>query len=161
MAKNNNPSYEEVFWKVESKDTQIHWIDKPKIVSAIEIEGASSSSGGGWAKTIIFDRPSWEGTWVQLFDWFWFTPTSYTIIAWSNYWSISWWAYDWNVSKCTYLFNYIGYADVSISSTKSIFIQSSASNRTQGAHDSFTWDWININFTESDVTTTLTITAYS
>lgn len=76
MAKNNNPSYEEVFWKVESKDIQIHGIDKPKIVSAIEIEGVSSGGGEGKAFTKSFqfnaaDHPVWS---VMTFDWFWFTP---------------------------------------------------------------------------------------
>ena len=54
------------------------------------------------SKTLIFTRPSSDGSWTQSFEWFWFKPTNYTIDAYYNWTtdhdSYSTWWYDWTNS---------------------------------------------------------------
>lgn len=165
MAKNNNPSYEEVFWKVESKDTQIHGIDKPKIISAIEIEGAASSSGG--SKILTFTRPSTDWSWNFSFEWFWFTPTKYDIVAWRNAtWlacsSMWWYDSDWNEWCLTFRPNGSSQSETASStSVLRVFYTNAWGGDTRASHNSFTADWIWLTFNASAENIKMRITAYT
>ena len=171
MAKNNNPSYEEVFWKVESKDIQIHGIDKPKIVSQIEIEGVSSS--WGWSETLSFIRPASTWTWTQSFSWFSFTPTRYDIVAWRswdatgtgtllNCHSICSYSSTWAERGMRVNPNWALQSECwTTTSLVRVLYSSAWWGQTRASHSSLNSDWITLNFIDSAEDIDITITVYS
>ena len=162
MAKNYNPSYEEVFWKVESKDVQIHGIDKPKIVSQIEIEGLSSETAWSLTKALYFTKWVWSWLWILPFVWFWFTPTWYNIKAYAlwlstntDWYSDSTYTTIWN--RWVYWYN-TGRRD---DTPNAIKVRVAVWDRTQANHSSFIEDWIELDFSHDDQNIGFVITAYS
>ena len=163
MAKNNNPSYEEVFWKVESKDTQIHGIDKPKIIGAIEVEwGGGSSWNNSWLE--FYSMPIWASWTINCWG-FWFTPTRYLIKAWldtsNQFWASSNWSYV-NWSTNTFYDREDTWATGHYVTTSFVVnVYDDILNRSALFHQEFTSDWIILNISTSLVPIKFTISAYS
>jgi hypothetical protein len=70
-----NPTYEEIFWIKEAKINLLPWINAPKIVAEIEVEG-NSWWGGGQAETTLlqFDATPYSVGQVVTFNGFGFKP---------------------------------------------------------------------------------------
>jgi len=156
-----NPSYEEVMKdNLPRVPNQIYWIDKPKLIWDIEVEG-----GWGWGetKTLYFTKWVWSWTGIIPFTWFWFTPTWYNIKAYtlatrtdtdgysdSSYDLLSWtcqWAYWYNS----------WWRGTTINAIK---VRVALWNRTQANHSAFISDGIELDFSDDLQNIWFTITAY-
>lgn len=97
----NNPSYEEVLWIQKKEDKSIYWINKPKLISQIEVEweswGVEWKAYTLWIQINAADYSIWE---VVSFEGFWFKPKK-VMIQWN--WTVWLWYFDylWEKSDST------------------------------------------------------------
>lgn len=146
-----NPTKEEVFGETPKVDEQIHWIDKPKIVSQIEIEGGWSGWGGN-IRTIEIDRDWSLWTWDFTIDWFWFKPKYVKIKAIYSSSPTAW--SEWEFSDEWVTGGFITYWqwtwEVKTTAARIIYCYQWTSSSIQAWYlKSFDSDWVTVWFTTS------------
>lgn len=121
-------------------------------------------SGVGWGKTLIFSRASSVWTGNQSFTWFWFTPSSYRILA-SREWisatdapCFSDWWYDGTTQA---IMQVADHSNVVLTwYVLRLLYDNQGWSRTSATHVSFDSDWITLNFNFSWENSYLFITCY-
>lgn len=141
-------------------EEDIPWINQQRLISWVNTTWWSS-----WTASMkIFTRLATVWTWIQTFEWFWFKPSSYRILAvrteitWTNVQTYSDWWYDWTTEQIMMVAD--AYSRVLTDYVLRVFYDNQWWWRTSANHDSFTNDWIKLNFNYSWENTTLFITAY-
>lgn len=140
---------------------QSYWKNNQELDANIALRNLPS----GWStKTIRVVRAATVWTWLQSFTWFWFTPTSCSIIArraWNTTvatWSLWWYNSEW---YCLQLADW-GSNDVSWSwYVVRVFYANQWWDRTSATFNSFDTDWITLNFNYSVEDIVMEITCYS
>jgi hypothetical protein len=144
-------------------ETDIPWLWPEMLDSNVSIRWGSS---WGWTKMLIFERLASVWLWLQTFSWFWFTPKWYRILMARNELTVNdapcysdWW-YDW-ITK-SYLQIADHYSRVTTwSRVARLLYTNQWGGQTAADHDSFTSDWIILDFETSDENCTIFITAYA
>lgn len=141
--------------------TDIPWLWPEKLDSNVSIRG---NSWWGWVKMLSFTKTAGSGIWIENFTWFWFTPTSYVIQAWSTNWTEAWTSYssyiNWNI-LWHYLQDVWGTTKVFDLWTRMVCVYDNAWTNTRANPSSFTSDWIKLDFISDWLSVKFTITAYS
>ena len=119
-----------------------------------------------WSKMLIFSRLASTWTWSQSFTWFWFKPTSYSILAvrqgitLTNAPCYSDWWYDWINQWYMQIADWYSRADDTTAVLR-VFYTNQWWWQTKASHTSFDIDGITLNFTSSQEDIKLFITCYS
>jgi hypothetical protein len=175
---------QEVIWDNKT----IKWTEKINTISPDTID-IPDYSYGNWQETLdaeiaLRNNASWASvkvlyftktdntTSIDTYEWFWFTPTSYIIQAWLNinndYWANSYGSYIWDATSMFYMrireaaevesdYNTWQYTNTS----NLIQIYNDTTDGSYASHDSFTADWIKLDWGLADVDVKFTITAYA
>lgn len=156
-SKTTNPLIDEKLTIDIPKKEEVYGLNTQRLKLWVNVEWWA------WVKTLFFTRDASVWTWLQTFNWFWFTPKSYQIKAFkTELTSIvtgSLWWYDWTTEYYFQLADW--WSTVVTWKVLRVFFTNQWGWRTSALHSWFTWDWIILNFDFSQENIGLEITAYS